>query len=112
MDNRVVITDLSESMRRGGTAFLHLLKDAAVVNSNLYGEHGEFPLSLDSLMEGCDFYSSQHDSGGDIFALMLTAGMFFGTYSSIFLASPLLVWVEEIQAKNKENKSIVCCDYF
>ncbi len=31
------------------------------------------------------------------FALMLTAGMFFGTYSSIFLASPLLVWVEERQ---------------
>lgn len=38
------------------------------------------------------------------FALMLTAGMFFGTYSSIFLASPLLVWVEEIQVKNKEKK--------
>jgi len=37
------------------------------------------------------------------FALMLTAGMFFGTYSSIFLASPLLVWVEEWQ-KNKHNK--------
>ncbi len=34
------------------------------------------------------------------FALMLTAGMFFGTYSSIFLASPLLVWVEEWQKKN------------
>lgn len=34
------------------------------------------------------------------FALMLTAGMFFGTYSSIFLASPLLVLVEEHQ-KNK-----------
>ncbi len=33
------------------------------------------------------------------FALMLTAGMFFGTYSSIFLASPLLVVVEERQAK-------------
>ncbi len=31
------------------------------------------------------------------FALMMTAGMFFGTYSSIFLASPLLVWVEEWQ---------------
>lgn len=31
------------------------------------------------------------------FALMLTAGMFFGTYSSIFLASPLLVFVEEWQ---------------
>jgi len=31
------------------------------------------------------------------FALMLTAGMFFGTYSSIFLASPLLVLVEEHQ---------------
>ena len=33
------------------------------------------------------------------FALMLSAGMFFGTYSSIFLASPLLVWVEEWQKK-------------
>ena len=33
------------------------------------------------------------------FALMLVAGMFFGTYSSIFLASPLLVWVEETQIK-------------
>lgn len=31
------------------------------------------------------------------FALMLTAGMFFGTYSSIFLASPLLVLVEDWQ---------------
>jgi len=33
------------------------------------------------------------------FALMLTAGMFIGTYSSIFLASPLLVLVEEKQNK-------------
>ena len=33
------------------------------------------------------------------FALMLSAGMFFGTYSSIFLASPLLVSVEEWQKK-------------
>ncbi len=36
------------------------------------------------------------------FALMLTAGMFFGTYSSIFLASPLLVWVAELQLKNQK----------
>lgn len=35
------------------------------------------------------------------FALMLTAGMFFGTYSSIFLASPMLVWVEEMQSRKK-----------
>ncbi len=35
------------------------------------------------------------------FALMLTAGMFLGTYSSIFLASPLLVLVEEWQNKRK-----------
>ncbi len=33
------------------------------------------------------------------FALVLTTGMFFGTYSSIFLASPLLVLVEEWQKK-------------
>ena len=42
------------------------------------------------------------------FALMLTAGMFFGTYSSIFLASPLLVVVQEWQdsraLKAKSNK--------
>ena len=38
------------------------------------------------------------------FALMLCAGMFFGTYSSIFLASPLLVLVEEMQSKNKTKK--------
>ena len=36
------------------------------------------------------------------FALMLTAGMFFGTYSSIFLASPLLVFIEEWQTKHKK----------
>ncbi|HAQ03074.1 protein-export membrane protein SecF [Candidatus Nomurabacteria bacterium RIFOXYC2_FULL_36_8] len=34
-----------------------------------------------------------------VFALMLTAGMFFGTYSSIFLASPMLVLVQGMQAK-------------
>lgn len=33
------------------------------------------------------------------FALILIAGMFMGTYSSICLASPLLVWVEEKQKK-------------
>jgi preprotein translocase subunit SecF len=38
------------------------------------------------------------------FALMMTFGMFFGTYSSIFLASPLLVMVEEWQAKKRETK--------
>lgn len=35
------------------------------------------------------------------FALMLMTGMFFGTYSSIFLASPILVLVEEWQNKKK-----------
>lgn len=34
------------------------------------------------------------------FSLMLTAGMFFGTYSSLFLASPLLVLWEEKQKKS------------
>ncbi len=34
------------------------------------------------------------------FALMLTAGMFLGTYSSICLASPLLVLTEELQKKS------------
>lgn len=33
------------------------------------------------------------------FSLMLVVGMFFGTYSSIFLASPLLVWINEFQNK-------------
>lgn len=37
------------------------------------------------------------------FALILTTGMFFGTYSSIFLASPLLVLVEEWQTKSRKS---------
>src|ERR1035437_10127690 len=37
-----------------------------------------------------------------VFAMMLTAGMFFGTYSSIFLASPLLVMVNNIQGKKSK----------
>jgi preprotein translocase subunit SecF len=36
-----------------------------------------------------------------VFALMLTAGMFFGTYSSIFLASPMLVLVKNWTEKKK-----------
>ena len=36
------------------------------------------------------------------FALMLVTGMFFGTYSSLFLASPLLVTLEEWQRKRKQ----------
>lgn len=40
------------------------------------------------------------------FALMLTAGMFFGTYSSIFLASPLLVvWNNFSLPRRSKNKS-------
>ncbi len=34
-----------------------------------------------------------------VFSMMLTAGMFFGTYSSIFLASPLLVVFNNLQKK-------------
>jgi preprotein translocase subunit SecF len=37
------------------------------------------------------------------FALILVTGMFFGTYSSIFVASPILVLVEEWQRKNKKK---------
>lgn len=36
-----------------------------------------------------------------LFAITLAVGMFFGTYSSIFLASPLLVVVEKLQKKRK-----------
>lgn len=37
-----------------------------------------------------------------VFAIMLTAGMFFGTYSSIFLASPLLVITNNLQSKKNK----------
>jgi preprotein translocase subunit SecF len=35
-----------------------------------------------------------------VFAIMLCAGMFFGTYSSIFLASPMLVFLNNSQKKS------------
>jgi len=38
------------------------------------------------------------------FALVLTVGLFFGTYSSIFLASPLLVVTEQWQTKKSTKK--------
>ncbi len=37
------------------------------------------------------------------FSLVLIVGMFFGTYSSIFVASPLLVIVEQLQHKKKSK---------
>lgn len=37
-----------------------------------------------------------------IFSIVLTIGMFFGTYSSIFLASPLLVIVNNLKDKKKK----------
>lgn len=40
-----------------------------------------------------------------ILAIMLTAGMFFGTYSSVFLASPLLVSWYEWSEKRKLKKA-------
>lgn len=36
-----------------------------------------------------------------LFAIVLAIGMFFGTYSSIFLASPLLVLMEKLQHKKR-----------
>ncbi len=38
------------------------------------------------------------------FALLLTVGIFFGTYSSIFLASPLLILIKESQDKKQLAK--------
>lgn len=43
-------------------------------------------------------------SSTKLFAMTLVAGMFFGTYSSIFLASPLLVMVNNLQGKSKKKK--------
>jgi preprotein translocase subunit SecF len=40
-----------------------------------------------------------------LLAIMLTAGMFFGTYSSIFLASPVLVMWQEYSDKKKIKKA-------
>lgn len=37
-----------------------------------------------------------------VFSMVLTVGMFFGTYSSIFLASPLLVIANNLQKKNNK----------
>ncbi len=36
------------------------------------------------------------------FALILTIGLFFGIYSSLFFASPLLILIKEWQVKNKK----------
>ena len=38
-----------------------------------------------------------------IFAMTLVVGMFFGTYSSVFIASPLLVIFESLQKKKDQT---------
>lgn len=43
-------------------------------------------------------------SSTKLFAITLVAGMFFGTYSSIFLASPLLVIFNNLQNKSNKKK--------
>ncbi len=43
-------------------------------------------------------------SSTKIFSIVLTVGMFFGTYSSILLASPLLVTVNNLQIKSKKKR--------
>lgn len=45
--------------------------------------------------------------GGEVtqdFALVLIVGVIAGAYSSIFIASPMLVWYEEYQAKKQSKK--------
>lgn len=43
-------------------------------------------------------------SSTKIFSIVLTVGMFFGTYSSILLASPLLATVNNLQIKSKKKR--------
>lgn len=43
-------------------------------------------------------------SSTKLFAMTLAVGMVFGTYSSIFFASPLLVMINEFQNKSKNKK--------
>mgnify|MGYP001565594507 CR=1 FL=1 len=38
------------------------------------------------------------------FALILIIGLFFGIYSSLFFASPLLVWIQEWQSNKKSSQ--------
>jgi preprotein translocase subunit SecF len=41
-----------------------------------------------------------------IFSLTLLIGVVAGAYSSIFIASPMLVWYQEIQAKKVESNKV------
>ncbi|MHB1948497.1 MAG: hypothetical protein ACYCQI_10340 [Gammaproteobacteria bacterium] len=95
MNGRLAMPDLGASLRRGGEAFAHVVKDAIKVNANLYGEHGTPNCSLESLMRGCEFYSAKLDGGGDIFGLMFVSAISASPYLAYRVAiKDLALWIK------------------
>lgn len=93
-DTIVVFDRIRENLRaKSGKAFPELVGESL---SQTFGRSINTSLVVLLMVLSLVFFGPQSTK---LFATVLAIGMFFGTYSSIFLASPLLVIVENLQKK-------------
>jgi preprotein translocase subunit SecF len=95
-DTIVVFDRIRENIiAKSGKAFEDLVGESL---SQTFGRSINTSLVVLLMVLSLVFFGPQSTK---LFATVLAIGMFFGTYSSIFLASPLLVITEKLQKKNK-----------
>lgn len=99
-DTIVVFDRIRENIRsRGGESFTETVGKSL---SQTFTRSINTSLTIILVLLSLYFFGPESTK---TFALVLTIGLFFGTYSSIFLASPLLVTAEKLQnRKTEKNK--------
>ncbi len=96
-DTIVVFDRIRENLRHGTTNFAETVGKSL---SQTFTRSINTSLTVIIALLSLYFFGPETTKN---FSLVLVTGMFFGTYSSIFVASPLLVVVEGLQSKNKKG---------
>lgn len=96
-DTIVVFDRIRENLRHGTTNFAETVGKSL---SQTFTRSINTSLTVIIALLSLYFFGPETTKN---FSLVLVTGMFFGTYSSIFVASPLLVLVEGMQAKGKKK---------
>ena len=96
-DTIVVFDRIRENLRHGTTNFAETVGKSL---SQTFTRSINTSLTVIIALLALYFFGPETTKN---FSLVLVTGMFFGTYSSIFVASPLLVLVEGMQAKGKKK---------
>lgn len=103
-DTIVVFDRIRENLKNSKEKKIEGIKFEAVVGKSL---NETITRSANTSLTTLFVLASLFFIGGEVlepFALVLMLGVIIGTYSSIFLASPLLVFIESIQKEPKEKR--------